>query len=127
MIGWGLGTGAVAGLGLLAVAPFVGGWFTPDPAVHDVLMPALVVVALVQPVSGVVFVLDGVLIGAGDGVYLAWAGLAVLAVYAPLALAVGSLGAGLVWLWLAYGGFQLARLVTLWLRQRGTRWMVLGA
>jgi Na+-driven multidrug efflux pump len=95
--------------------------------VHAALVPALVVVAAVQPVSGVVFVLDGVLIGAGDGVYLAWAGLAVLAVYAPLALLAGSLGAGLAWLWLAYGGFQLARLVTLWLRQRGTAWMVLGA
>ena len=34
----------------------------------------LVVAALGQPIAGVVFVLDGVLIGAGDGTYLAWAG-----------------------------------------------------
>jgi putative MATE family efflux protein len=127
MIGWGVGTGLLAAVGLLALAPFVGGWFTPDPAVQDALVPALVVVALVQPVSGVVFVLDGVLIGAGDGVYLAWAGLATLTVYAPLAVLVGVLSGGLAWLWAAYGGFQLARLVTLWLRQRGTTWMVLGA
>lgn len=127
MIAWGIGTGLVAGVLLLALAPFVGGWFTPDAAVHDALVPALVVVAAVQPISGVVFVLDGVLIGAGDGVYLAWAGLAVLLAYAPLALLAGSLGAGLAWLWAAYGVFQLARLVTLWLRQRGTTWMVLGA
>lgn len=126
MIGWGVGTGLVSGLLLAVVAPFVGGWFSPDRAVQDALLPALLVVALVQPVSGVVFVLDGVLIGAGDGVYLAWAGLVVLAVYAPLALLAGSLG-GLAWLWVAYGGFQAARLVTLWLRQRGTTWMVLGA
>lgn len=127
MIAWGVGTGVVAAVLLLALAPFVGGWFTPDAAVHDALVPALVVVALVQPISGVVFVLDGVLIGAGDGVYLAWAGLAVLVAYAPLALLAGSLGAGLAWLWAAYGVFQLARLITLWLRQRGTAWMVLGA
>lgn len=127
MIGWGVGTGVVAGALLLALSPFVGGWFSTDPAVHEALVPALLVVALVQPISGVVFVLDGVLIGAGDGVYLAWAGLAVLAAYAPLALLAGSLGAGLVWLWAAYGIFQLARLVTLWLRQRGETWMVLGA
>ncbi|MCR4514920.1 MATE family efflux transporter [Aeromicrobium sp. 50.2.37] len=127
MIAWGIGTGLAAGVLLLALAPFVGGWFTPDAAVHDALVPALVVVAAVQPISGVVFVLDGVLIGAGDGVYLAWAGLAVLLAYAPLALLAGSLGAGLAWLWAAYGVFQLARLVTLWLRQRGTTWMVLGA
>ena len=127
MITWGVGTGLLAGLLLLALSPVVGSWFTADEQVHAALVPALVVVAAVQPVSGVVFVLDGVLIGAGDGVYLAWAGLAVLAAYAPLALLAGSLGAGLAWLWLAYGGFQLARLVTLWLRQRGTAWMVLGA
>ncbi|MGQ2940203.1 MAG: MATE family efflux transporter, partial [Aeromicrobium sp.] len=127
MIVWGLGTGVVAAVLLLVLAPFIGGWFTPDATVHDALVPALVVVALVQPISGVVFVLDGVLIGAGDGVYLAWAGLAVLVAYAPLALLAGSLGAGLAWLWAAYGVFQLARLVTLWLRQRGDAWLVLGA
>ena len=48
---------------------------------------------------GVVFVLDGVLIGAGDGTYLAWAGLAVLAVYAPVVLLVGGLGGGVVAVW----------------------------
>src|SRR5699024_3119468 len=86
---------------------------------------ALLVAAAIQPVSGLVFVLDGVLIGAGDGVYLAWAGLAVLIVYTPLALAAG-LG-DLVWLWLAYGAFMVARLVTLYWRQRGNAWVVLGA
>lgn len=127
MVAWGVGTGVAGGLLLLAVSPFVGRWFTTDETVQQALVPALVVVALVQPVSGVVFVLDGVLIGAGDGVFLAWAGVVVLAVYAPLALLVGASGAGLGWLWLAYGAFQLARLVTLWWRQRGTAWMVLGA
>ena len=44
-----------------------------DPAVRDLLAPVLLVAALGQPIAGVVFVLDGVLIGAGDGRYLAWA------------------------------------------------------
>ena len=35
-------------------------------------------------------------------------------------------GAGLGWLWIAYGGLALSRLVTLGLRARGTRWMRLG-
>jgi hypothetical protein len=48
-------------------------------------------------------------------------------VYAPLVLAVGWLDAGFTWLWVAYGGFMAARLVTLWRRQQGTAWMVLGA
>ena len=54
---------------------------------HALLPPVLLVAALFQPVAGVVFVLDGVLIGAGDGRYLAWAGIAVLVAFAPLAWA----------------------------------------
>lgn len=127
MIAWGVWTGVLGGAVLAVASPWLGGWFVDDPDVHRVLVPALLVVAAVQPVSGVVFVLDGVLIGAGDGAYLAWAGLVTFAVYAPLAVLVGVLGAGFAWLWVAYGGFQLARLVTLWVRQRGDRWMVLGA
>ena len=64
------------------------------------LVPVLLVAALGQPVAGVVFVLDGVLIGAGDGRYLAWAGLVSLAAYAPVALAAAAWwGAGLVAVW----------------------------
>ena len=80
-----------------------------------------------QPVSGIVFVLDGVLIGAGDGTYLAWAGLVVLAAYAPLVGAVWLTGGGLAWLWWAYGGFILARMVTLVVRERSQSWLVTGA
>ena len=65
-----------------------------DPAVRDLLVPVLLVAAVFQPVAGVVFVLDGVLIGAGDGRYLAWGGIVVLAVFAPLALAAVRLGSG---------------------------------
>jgi Na+-driven multidrug efflux pump len=85
-----------------------------------------------MPIAGWVFVLDGVLIGAGDGRYLAWAGLITLVAYAPLAVAVHAWApggaAGLAWLWVAFaGGFMLARAVTTGLRARGSRWMVLGA
>lgn len=127
MMMWGGAIGAIAAILLVATAPWLSRAFSSDPGVQDALMPALLVIAVIQPISGVVFVLDGVLIGAGDGAYLAWAGLVVLAAYVPLALAVGWTGAGFTWLWAAYGGFIAARLVTLWLRQRGTAWMVLGA
>ena len=126
MITWGIGTGAVAAVVLAASAPWLPGLFTSDPEVRRALVPALLIIAVVQPLSGIVFVLDGVLIGAGDGAYLAKAGLAVFAVYAPLALAVGWTGASFTWLWVAYGGFISARLATLWHRQRTTAWMVLG-
>jgi Na+-driven multidrug efflux pump len=85
----------------------------------------LLVIAAIQPVSGVVFVLDGLLIGAGDGRYLAWAGIVTLAVFVPLAMLLAQWG--FTWLWVAYAAFMLVRLVTLGLRERSDRWMLLGA
>ncbi|MBW9207759.1 MATE family efflux transporter [Mumia sp. zg.B17] len=127
MIGWGVASGVVATVLLLASVPWLPKLFTSDPDVQHLIVGALVVIALTQPVSGVVFVLDGVLIGAGDGAYLAWAGVVTLIAYAPLAVAVWMLDAGLTWLWVAYAGFMLARMVTLVLRERTDRWMVVGA
>jgi len=126
MLGWGVWSGSLAALGLLAAAPWLTAAFTGDDTVQGLSVPALVVAALVQPVSGVVFVLDGVLIGAGDGAYLAWAGLVTLLAYLPLALLVLVSGAGLGWLWGAYAGFIIARAVTLVRRERGSDWLVTG-
>ena len=112
---------------LVAVSPFLGVLFTPDPAVRELLVPVLVVAALGQPVAGVVFVLDGVLIGAGDGSYLAWAGLVVLVVYAPLVLVVASVTGGLVAVWVVFSTVFLgARLVMLARRALGDAWLVTG-
>lgn len=127
VIGWGLGFGAAVAVLLAVSAPLVARAFSPDPDVLAAAVPALLIVAAIQPVSGIVFVLDGVLIGAGDGVYLAWAGLITLVVYAPVALAVRAADAGLAWLWAAYALFMATRWATLWWRQRGDRWLVLGS
>jgi Na+-driven multidrug efflux pump len=78
-------------------------------------------------VSGVVFVLDGVLIGAGDGRYLAWAGVLTMVAYVPCALVVVATGSGLVWLWAAYAAWILARAATLVHRERSDAWLVTGA
>jgi len=126
MIQWGLCSGFVATALLIAFHRLIPQWFSPDERVQNALIPVLIVIALIQPLSGVVFVLDGVLIGAGDGAYLAWAGLLVLIAYTPLAVAVWLTGGGLTLLWVAYGGFITARLVTLYARQRGDHWLVLG-
>ena len=77
------------------------------------------------------FVLDGVLIGAGDGPYLARAGVWALLGYLPLLAVVPLAGltgtVGLLVLWLAFaGGYMSARAVTLGLRERSGRWVVLG-
>lgn len=126
MMWWGACFGLLAGAVTAGAAPWLVRAFSSDPHVQHACWPALVVVGCIQPVSGVVFVLDGVLIGAGDGVYLAKAGLVQLLVYLPAAAAVALLAAGFTWLWAAYALFQLSRLATLWLRQRGGAWLRLG-
>jgi putative MATE family efflux protein len=129
---WGTISGAVIGVLVAASGWVIAPLFSADPAVRRAATLALLVAGLLTPIAGWVFVLDGVLIGAGDGRYLAWAGIITLVVYVPLALAVrewAPAGAtGLAWLWVAFaGGFMLARAVTTGLRARGSRWMVVGA
>lgn len=132
MIRWGTGFGVVTGALLALAAPWAAVLFTSDAGVHAALTAALWVVAIGQPVAGFVFVLDGVLIGAGDAKYLALAGVVNLLAYLPLLwwVATGGTGGvdGLVWLWAAFSlGYMLARALTLGLRARTDRWMVLGA
>jgi putative MATE family efflux protein len=127
MVGWGAVSGVACGVALAAASPFLGPLFSSDLRVHDLLVPVLLVAAAGQPVAGVVFVLDGVLIGAGDGVYLAWAGLLVLAVYAPVVLLVGFAAGGVVLVWVTFSVvFMGARFVVLTVRVRGDAWLVTG-
>ncbi|MEU9797667.1 MATE family efflux transporter [Streptomyces sp. NPDC051000] len=127
MVQWGIVAGIVLGLLVASARPVFIPLFTGDPAVEAALLPALLVVAISQPVSGIVFVLDGVLMGAGDSRYLAWAMLLTLAVFAPAALLVPALGGGLTALWWAMTLMMLVRMVTLQLRARSGRWLVAGA
>ncbi|MDQ2660661.1 MAG: MATE family efflux transporter [Actinomycetota bacterium] len=133
---WGLASGAVLGGLVIATAWVLPALFTSSPEVAALLPPALVVLGLSAPLGGLVFVLDGVLIGAGDARYLAWTGLVNLAVFVPLALGVvwwaDAAGlpsaAALAWLTAAFAiGFLAARAVTLSLRARGSAWLVVGA
>jgi len=127
MIWWGLWCGALSGVALAAVSPWIGRLFTSDPDVQALLVPVLLVAAVGQPLAGVVFVLDGVLIGAGDGRYLAWAGVVVLVLYAPAALLAALSPGGLVAVWVAMVlVFMGARGVALTLRARGHAWLVTG-
>jgi putative MATE family efflux protein len=126
MVTWGRLGGLGAAVLLAALSPWLAHAFSGDDAVHAASVGALLVVAVIQPISGVVFVLDGVLIGAGDGRYLAWAGIVTLVAYAPLAGLVWWLDGSLAWLWAAYGVFMLARMITLVHRERGDAWLVTG-
>jgi Na+-driven multidrug efflux pump len=124
--------GGVAGVGfaLLAAAGsgVVPGWFTSDGAVHDqaaVVWPWFVGLL---PFAGVVYALDGVLIGAGDVGFLrnATLGAAVLG-FLPVIWLAYALDLGLGGVWAGLGVFTIVRLVTLLWRWRGARWAVLGA
>ncbi|MFE9409288.1 MATE family efflux transporter [Streptomyces sp. NPDC006704] len=127
MVEWGITFGVLLGLLVVATRPLFIPLFTSDHAVQDALLPALLVVALVQPVAGVVFVLDGVLMGAGDGVYLARAMVVTLVVFVPAALLVPALGGGLTELWWAMALMMVVRMLTLTWRARSGRWLVTGA
>ncbi|MEU1801876.1 MATE family efflux transporter [Streptomyces sp. NPDC019937] len=127
MVQWGIVAGIVLGLLVIASRPLFIPLFTTDPGVKDALLPVLLVTAVIQPVSGVVFVLDGVLMGAGDGPYLAGAMIVTLAVFAPVALLVPTWGGGLTALWWTMALMMSLRLATLWLRARSGRWIVTGA
>jgi len=136
MVRWGLWGGAALGVVVLAVHRVLPALFTQDPAVRSALAAALVVVALGQPLSGYVFVVDGVLIGAGDGRWLARAMAATFVLYAPLAIAVHVsadrlLVHGASWavavLWCAFTVFMAIRGLFFHRRVRGDGWAVTGA
>jgi len=131
-VSWGAWFGVIVGAVIGALSGVIGLLFTGDASLAALIQPALIVLAVAQPVCGVVFVLDGVLIGAGDAKYLAIAGVLNLVPFVPalIALAVLSVGgaAGLAWLAVAFFGvYMLARLATLGWRVRGAAWMTAGA
>ena len=141
MLLWGVIGGGVLGTLLLATHSVLPALFTSDPAVQSALSAALIVVALSQPIAGFVFVLDGVLIGAGDGRWLAFAQVGLLVLYLPLILTVRSWGPSLLAgtdsvaaqghaltvLWLTFTAFMTMRGVALGWRARGDAWLITGA
>lgn len=140
MIRWGVLGGIVLGVVVLLLRTVLPPLFTPDPDVQAGIAAALVIVALSQPLSGYVFVIDGVLIGAGDGRWLAFAMLANLVAYLPVILGVALMGDWLLeggsrqgmtnavmWLWFAFTVFMGIRAMLMWARVRTDRWMVTGA
>jgi putative MATE family efflux protein len=131
-VAWGLWFGVAVGALVAAASGVLGLVFTGDPEIAALIQPALLVLAVAQPLASFVFVLDGVLIGAGDARYLAIAGVLNLVPYIPalvlVALLAGGGAGGLAWLAGAFFGvYMLARAATLGLRVRGRSWMTAGA
>jgi putative MATE family efflux protein len=124
--------GGIAGVAFAVLAAagagVVPGWFTSDAAVQEqaaIVWPWFVGL---MPFAGVVYALDGVLIGAGDVGYLRNVTLAAaLAGFLPAIWLAYALDLGLGGVWAGLGLFTVVRLVTLLWRWRSARWAVLGA
>lgn len=130
-VAWGAWFGVIVGALIAGLSGVIGLAFTGDPELAALIQPALLVLALAQPICGVVFVLDGVLMGAGDAKYLAIAGGLNLVPYLPvlvILIAVHPAGSGgLAWLAVCFFGvYMLARLVTLGWRVRRAEWLTVA-
>ncbi len=131
MTRWAVTGGIVMAVVVGAVAVACPAVFTPDIEVQHAIRIALVVVLVGQPLAGYVYILDGVLMGAGDTHYLAKAGVINLVGFLPVILLVIARGptgvVGLVSVWICWVFWYMAwRGVTLRHRITGEQWMRLG-
>ena len=127
MTQWGFWCGLGLGTVVALTSPLLPHVFSDDEAVVGLAGFLLLHVALTQPVAGVVFALDGVLIGAGDLRYLAIAMWAAAVVLVGGGLIVLTTEAGIGWLWLCIHAWIVTRAITLVLRYRTPAWQVTGA
>ena len=111
---------------MLALAGLLPRIFTGDAAVLDETALLWPLFALMQPLNGAVFALDGILIGAGDGPFLA--GSMVAAFLACATVLVASLAGdwGIRGVWAALVVLIVVRLALMAARFRRGRWLVTG-
>jgi len=120
--------GAVFTVLLLALGGVLPHAFTSDDDVIDRAAEMWPLFALMQPLNGAVFALDGILIGAGDTRFLMWGMLAAsLGVFVPIALAALHFDWGIVGVWAGLVALIGVRLATLGWRFHGRRWARTGA
>jgi len=123
----GVVAGTVLGALVLVARTWLPDVFTDDADVATLAAFLLIWVGALQPLSATAFVLDGLLIGAGDVAFLGRAMWIAVAIFAPCALGVLWLDLGMGWLWAAIAVLTLARVVLLGRRWRGPAWAVTGA
>jgi len=127
MILWSVALGTAFGGVLLGLGDAIPRLFTGDEAVVARAHEIWWLFALLMPLNGAVFALDGILIGAGDTRYLMWGMLASVAVYIPIALLALDRGWGIVGVWCGLAALIVVRLATCAGRFASERWAVTGA
>ncbi|MDE0375967.1 MAG: MATE family efflux transporter [bacterium] len=114
MLLWGFCWGMLLAAAFWLMRQHLPGWFTTDPAVAALVITLIPIIALSQPLNGLIFVLDGIMIGATDFTYMAKAMVFVAAVACLLLLMAGSISA----VWWALVAMNVLRLATLYPRYR---------
>jgi putative MATE family efflux protein len=127
LLGWGLGGGVAIAALLLAGVGVVPPLFTDEAAVLGAVGAAWWIAAGGHALNGVVFVLDGVFMGAEDFAYLRTWTITAAVVAAVGAQVAASIGAGIVGIWVAMQMMMLIRLVSLGWRMRDDRWVRTGS
>lgn len=120
---WGIGLGVVLMLALLPVGRHVAGLFTTDPDVIAATVPLLVWLAVLQPLAGAAFTLDGILIGGSDAPFLAVSMAAASLLFAAVAIAALELGWGTAGLAGGATAWMAARTATTGARLARRRWV----
>jgi MATE family, multidrug efflux pump len=119
--------GCAVGAALAALYGPLPHLFTSDGRVIDRLHAIWPMFAAMQPAAAAVFALDGVLIGAGDTLFLAIAMVvAAIAFYTPLALLALHFHWGIVGVWAGLLALIAVRLATNVGRFLRRRWIVVG-
>lgn len=110
----GIAVGGLLAIGLVVVRPWLGGWFTDDAAVIAALDSIYWFLVAAQPLNAVVFVWDGVAIGASAFRVLAWSTF-VAALIAVAVMVVGrQAGLGLPAVWWGMTAMMVVRGSVLW-------------
>ncbi len=118
ILAWGFALGVAQALLFLLARPLLTTLFTTDREVIAALGSVYVFIVVLQPLNAVVFVLDGVFMGAEEFRFLARAMLLSAAVAAGLLLLVVPMGWGLMGVWWGMTALMLVRGATLVLRYR---------
>ena len=126
MIALSVVVGAVFALGLLALSDVLPRVFTDDAAVLAQCALLWPIFALMQPLNGAVFALDGILIGAGDGPYIAASMVVAFLACAGVLIAAARSDWGVRGVWAAIGVLITVRLATMGARFARRRWLVTG-
>jgi putative MATE family efflux protein len=127
MIAWSVVVGALFAAVLLPLANLVPRAFSDDHAVLHQARLVWPLFALMQPLAGAAFALDGILIGASDTSYLMWSMLAAAGlVFIPISVLSLVEDWGIVGVWSGLVALIVARIALLGVRFVGRRWAVVG-